>query len=415
MKHAAYGMLLIIILVVFACLGLGRHGYASVLPAMQRSLDLTNAQTGQLQSWNLLGYLLTVVAAGYLAARFSPRSVITVSLLICASGMFVTGFLPTFTGACIGRFLTGVGGAGGNVPAMALVSAWFAPRQRGWAAGAAVGGSSLGLMVTGPLVPFVLQSRGPHGWQDCWYLLAGLTLAVFLLTTLWLRNHPAELGIQPVGHQATAGQQLAGRSSSASFQWSSVYQSTGLWQLACVYFAFGFAYIIYATFFVRYLTGEAGFSMASAGSLWFRVGIVSILSGFAWGSLSDRWGRKQALGAVFALQGLGFLLFGLSRHPVALYGSAVLFALTAWSVPALIAAICGDMFGARLAPAALGLVTIVFGIGQALGPYLAGVIADASQSFASAFLLAGLVAWAGAFGTAWLNLTGSHSSTPPQS
>jgi MFS family permease len=69
-----------------------------------------------------------------------------------------------------------------------------------------------------------------------------------------------------------------------------------------------------------------------------------------------------------------------------------LFASTAWSIPALMAALCGDVFGARLAPAALGLVTVVFGLGQALGPVLAGAIADAEHSFARAFTLAGVVA-----------------------
>jgi MFS family permease len=74
------------------------------------------------------------------------------------------------------------------------------------------------------------------------------------------------------------------------------------------------------------------------------------------------------------------------------YLSAALFALTAWSIPALMAALCGDRFGARLAPAALGLITLVFGLGQALGPWLAGAIADATHSFAPAFLVAGATA-----------------------
>jgi MFS family permease len=56
------------------------------------------------------------------------------------------------------------------------------------------------------------------------------------------------------------------------------------------------------------------------------------------------------------------------------------------------AALAGDVFGPRLAPAALGLMTIVFGTGQALGPYLAGIIADATQSFSPAFVIAGAVA-----------------------
>jgi predicted MFS family arabinose efflux permease len=53
------------------------------------------------------------------------------------------------------------------------------------------------------------------------------------------------------------------------------------------------------------------------------------------------------------------------------------------------AALCGDCFGARLAPAALGLMTIVFGLGQMLGPWLAGRMADAAQSFGPAFVAGG--------------------------
>jgi MFS family permease len=132
----------------------------------------------------------------------------------------------------------------------------------------------------------------------------------------------------------------------------------------------------------------------AAGALWLQVGVVSMVSGFLWGSVSDRWGRRAALLWVFSLQGAAFLLFGLSRAAWAVQVSAALFALTAWSVPALMAALCGDVFGARLAPTALGLTTLVFALGQALGPYVAGAIADATGSFARAFLLAGTLALA---------------------
>ncbi len=37
-------------------------------------------------------------------------------------------------------------------------------------------------------------------------------------------------------------------------------------------------------------------------------------------------------------------------------------------------------------------MTIIFGIGQAIGPYLAGALADATQSVSLAFIIAGAVA-----------------------
>jgi MFS family permease len=390
--HYGLVVLAMIVLAVFGGLGLARFGYTSILPAMQDGLKLTNTQTGELQSWNLVGYLLTVVFAGVLAARYGPRIIIAISLLIVALAMIATGLFPMFDAARLGRFFAGVGGAGANVPAMALVSAWFGAKRRGIAAGVAVAGSSIGLMVTGPLVPAILSQYGAEGWRVSWYALGALTLAVFVLCVLLLRNRPDEMRLTPLGDSAAESDQRRAEQTASSLDWSLVYKSGTLWHLAAIYLAFGFSYIIYSTFFVRYLVKEGGFSAGSAGTLWLQIGVVTTISGFIWGSVSDRWGRRAALLGVFALQGLSFLVFGLSRDLPAVYLSSALFAVTAWSVPALMAALSGDLFGARLAPAALGLLTIVFGTGQAIGPYLAGAIADATQSFALAFVIAGAVA-----------------------
>lgn len=389
-----YGLVVLglIVLAVFGSLGLARFGYTSILPAMQDGLKLTNTQAGELQSWNLLGYLLTVVFAGLLATRYGPRIVISASLLVTGLAMILTGFIPTVNGARMGRFLTGVGGAGGNVPAMALVSAWFGVRRRGLASGAGAGGSSLGLMVTGPLIPVILNRYGADGWRVCWYVLGAMALGISVLCVLLLRNRPEERGVTPLGETEAERLGPSAGNRTSSLAWGQVWKSRALWHLAAVYFAFGFSYVIYATFFIRYLVGEGGFTARDAGVLWLEVGVVSGISGFVWGAISDRWGRRIALVGVFALQGASFLAFGLGRAVPVVYLSAGLFAITAFSIPALMAALSGDVFGARLAPAALGLMTVVFGIGQVIGPYLAGRIADAAHSFAPAFLAAGLVA-----------------------
>ena len=394
--HYGYVVLALIILTTFGSLGLARHGYTSVLPAMQEGLKLTNTQTGELQSWNLLGYTATVVFAGLLAARFGARVVISISLLVTGTALILTGAIPTFEGARLGRCLAGVGGAGGNIPAMALVAAWFGVGRRGRAAGAAVAGSSLGLIVTGPLVPALVNRFGAEGWRIAWYVLGALAFAVFLLCALLLRDRPEPYRLAPIGESEAEAEAIAvgrgGGNPSASQAWSTIYRSGQLWHLALVYFAFGFSYVIYSTFFIRHLAADGGFTKGEAGLLWLKVGVVSVISGFLWGSVADRWGRRLALVSVFGLQGLAFLVFGLSRALPLVYVSAALFALTAWSIPALMAALSGDLFGGRLAPAALGLMTIVFGVGQTLGPYLAGRIADATHSFSLAFVTAGAVA-----------------------
>jgi MFS family permease len=79
------------------------------------------------------------------------------------------------------------------------------------------------------------------------------------------------------------------------------------------------------------------------------------------------------------------------------------FGISAWSIPAIVGAFTGDIAGARLAPAALGMVTVVFGIGQALAPYVAGKLADMSGNFSYSFMLAALIALTGAVGSLLLN------------
>jgi predicted MFS family arabinose efflux permease len=188
------------------------------------------------------------------------------------------------------------------------------------------------------------------------------------------------------------------RDRASSLQWGLVYKSGAVWHLALIYVMFGFSYIIYATFFADYLTGEAGFTKEAAGWLWMLAGLVSFVSGFIWGTVSDVIGRKYGLALVYFLQGLCFIIFGLWKATPGYYLSVFLFALTAWSIPAIMAATSGDYLGPRLAPAALGFVTVFFGIGQAIGPTLAGYIGDVTGSYTWAFIIAGLAAFLGAGG-----------------
>jgi MFS family permease len=175
-----------------------------------------------------------------------------------------------------------------------------------------------------------------------------------------------------------------------------------VWYLGALYTAFGFSYIIYTTFFIKYLVAERGLSRIAAGSLFMLIGWFSLACGLLWSGLSDRVGRGWALFMVYLVQISAYSLFALSRGGWGLTLSAVLFGLTAWSAPAIVSAACGDLVGHRLAPAALGFVTIFFGIGQILGPVAAGMIADTLGSFRAAFLLGAGVTLLGALGAPFM-------------
>ena len=173
-----------------------------------------------------------------------------------------------------------------------------------------------------------------------------------------------------------------------ALQWGLVYRVKEMWFLGLVYFMYGFSYVIYMTYFAAYLIKEVGLSQAQAGALWALVGGFSIFCGVIWGGISDILGRKYGSALAYLSLATAYALFALVKSPTGFYASAILFGLTAWSIPTIMAAASGDYVGPALAPAGLGFVTLFFGIGQALGPAVGGYLADKTQSFAVPFLLA---------------------------
>jgi sugar phosphate permease len=400
--HYGWVVLAMATLVVFGSLGLARFGYTMVLPSMQEGLGIDNAQTGAIATANLAGYLAMAVIGGVVAARYGPRVVIAAGLVVAGAGMLLTGLAAGFPDAAAWRVLTGIGSGASNVPVMALLPAWFAARRRGLASGIAVAGSALGLIFAGAVVPRVLSAYADDGWRTCWFIFGGVTLLLAVGAFVFLRNRPAELGLKPVGAD---GEEAVPEQKAGGLQWSRVYRSRTVWHLGLVYVAFGFSYIIYMTFFTKHLIDDGGYTKDGAGDLFMIMGWVSLVCGVLWGTVSDVIGRRRALIIVFLIHAAAFSLFALWREPVGFTLSAVLFGLSAWSIPAIMAAACGDVLGPRLAPAALGLITLVFGIGQAVAPSVAGAMADASGSFVTALLLAAGVALLGAVGAFFLRPT----------
>jgi sugar phosphate permease len=400
--HYAWIILIMGVLVVFGSLGLARFGYSVILPSMQAGLGMNNTQAGNLVTANLLGYVILSVIGGALAARYGPRNVITVGLALTGGGMLLTGLAGSFAAATVWRGLTGLGSGASNVPVMGLLAAWFAARRRGLASGIAVGGSSVALIIVGPLVPRILTVYGETGWRVSWLLFGGIVLALAALGFALLRNRPAEIGLHPAGDDVNGDPPVARPAPPAALDWSRVYRSPMVWHLGLVYIAFGLSYIVYMTFFTKYLITEGGYSKEAAGNLFMLMGWFSLISGLIWGTVSDAIGRKWALVIVYLIHAMAFALFGLWRAPTGFTLSAIAFGLAAWSIPAIMSATCGDMLGSRLAPAALGFITMFFGLGQAIGPSVAGAIADARGSFSLAFVLAAVVALLGAGAAALL-------------
>lgn len=376
--------------------GFGRMSYSVILPSMKDGLSLTYTQLGSIAMGNFIGYLSLAIIGGFLAARFGVRRVVFVSLLVIGISLFLTGFSQSFIFAFFMRLISGLGNGGSYVPIMALPAAWFVMRKRGLATGIVSGGIGFGLFLSGIILPPVIAAFGKDGWRYAWFLLGIIVFIFAFVCFAFLRNNPKEKGTTMYGGEE---EQKGGARVTLFSAFKDVVVEPEIWKLGCVYFMYGFSYIIYLTFFVAYLTKEMGVKPAEAGGIFSILGIFSIFCGVIYGWISDMLGRKYGSMLAYTNLAIAYIIFALWKDPAGFYVSAVAFGVAAFSIPTIMAAASGDAVGGRLAPAGLGFITLFFGIGQALGPVIGGWLKDTTGTFTYAFLLSAGVSLLGAAGS----------------
>lgn len=391
-----YGLLVAAVgaLGTFACLGLGRFTLGMLLPSMGQALPLSRSEMGLISTANFIGYLAATVLIRLLLARLGGRRTITLGLGLVAGSMLLVSQAGGFAEILVLYAITGFGSAAANIPIMGLVAHWFGRRLRGCVAGCIVSASGFAIVLSGILVPEFNAVQGSGGWRLSWVVLGLMVAAVTGLAWAALRERPAELGLRPMGEDAPTP--LSGGTETAGGRRSI------LVHLGLVYFLFGFTYIIYATFIVTTLVRERGLDEAAAGRLWSWLGLLSVASGPLFGALSDKLSRKGALMVVFACQAAAYLLVAIPLPQPSLVASMVIYGLSAWSVPSIMAAAVGDYAGPERAAAAFGTITLFFAIGQISGPAAAGIVADGWGGFSGSFAVAAGLAILAAAGSALL-------------
>lgn len=370
------------VLVKMTALGFGRFAYSLLLPYMRGSLGFNYIQMGLLSGGILLGYLLFSFVSGLLTTRFGSKKVVIASLLCSSLSMFWLSQLSNFIPLLFFTFTMGAAAAGAHISMTTLPMVWFEKHLLGRAVGMITGGTGLGIVITGTVLPSFLVSWGKEGWRECWMLMAGFGLLVASIAFAFLKDRPVESrGTPPEAAGHGIGSQETPKGNGLSLR-----------LIIVVYFVFGFAYIIYATYYVAFMVEEVGLSARSAGDIWAVFGWMCMGSGLVWGFVSDRAGRRNALLWNNALISLAVLLPLCLHQPAFLTLSTFLFGFTFIGTVAVIAAAIGDQAGGKRA-SVYGLVTLIHGIGQFLGTTSGGYLKDLTGSFQMTFLssLAGFI------------------------
>ncbi len=369
-------------IVVLLAHGFGRMSYSVILPSMKEGIRLTYTELGLIGTGNFIGYLCLCFLGGSLAVRFGARKIVFISLIIMGLSMFATGLSNSFITAFLMRLITGMGNGGAYIPMLALPALWFSKNKRGFATGIITMGTGIGLFLNGTLLPPII-GKSNDGWRYAWFFLGAVLIVTSFFCYALLRDNPREMNTTMYGEDEVETRYFNVDNTLAT--WIILIKEIELWKLGLVYFMYGISYIVFLTFFVAYLTGEMGITFKKAGEIFAILGLCSIISGIIWGWISDIFGRKMGLFLASLVLAFSYLLSICWKDIIGIYLSAIIFGITISSIPTIMAASAGDVTGGRLAPAALGFITLSFGIGQCIGPGIAGWLKDVTGSFVWGF------------------------------
>ena len=376
----------------------------------------TASQTAWVFSAGLATFASVMVLAGRILPRVGPRPLTIAGGLLLGGGYVLGGlFGHSFWIQLLSIGIVGGAGIGlAYVVPISVCVKWF-PDKKGLITGLAVAGFGFGATIwvklAGSWFGGLLNTTsvfGLPGVQSV-FVIYGIALAALILAgSMVMINPPDDYVPSGWTPPVTENNDHEG---AVEFRARDMLRTRQFYMLWSVFMFAGISglMVIYCIklFGVDALEhhGVAG-AGAIAGTAMAWYAIFNGLGRIAWGSISDRIGRKTTITLMSALQGLTMLLtYHVFISFGQVYGFIVAAALIGFNYGgsfALFPAITADYFGNKNVGSNYGWMFTAYGVAGLAGPLLAGYFKDAAQGAAqpsvwmTPFIIAGVVCLLGA-------------------
>ncbi len=298
---------------------------------------LGNQRLGWIFSAFLIGYAGFQLPAGWLAARFGPRKVLTLGVVWWGVATALTALLPSGIAHAVLlliviRFALGAGEAVIYPAANQFVARWVPLQERGFINGLIFAGVGAGSGLTPPLLTWIIASQG---WRAAFWFSAIIGLIAGAVWWYAARDTPDE---HPAVSQGELREILDGLSYSpagktqgaqqgAQISWRAIFTSRDLPALMIGYFSFGYISWIFFSWFFLYMAQARGFDLKSSARFSMLPFLSMTIFCLVGGALSDRLttryglriGRCVLASGALALTAV-FLILGSQVHSPQLAG-----------------------------------------------------------------------------------------------
>lgn len=383
-----------------------RIGLSVAAPQIQDVFQLTPVQLGLLFSAFAWSYSVLQIPVGMVLDRFGPTKVGRWGALLWGIASTITAFSSGFAGIFIARILLGVAEAPAFPVSSKATGYWFPRRERAMATALFDAAAKFSNVIGVPLVAVTVVA---FGWRWGFGLTACLSFLYFFAFLFIYRDPSADPQLSRVEHQyikdgggAPEGPSEAGALGMLGY----LLTKTKVWGLTIGFAAYGYSFYLFLTWLPGYLVQSMHMSiLKSAGFAAIPWAVATVTDLFVGGWLIDHLiarGKDESvvrksvlvIGMLFGLAVFGatqttdpaWAIFWIS---IALGGLAAA-APVGWSLPSLIAPKGG-------AGTIGGIMNFANNLMGAAAPIVTGMIVGATNSFANAFFIAGIILLVGIF------------------
>src|SRR5215471_7153042 len=354
---------------------------------IQREFHITNTELGSLHSAFFAAYAICQISflSGWVVGRFNVGWVLAWGFFVWTCATAATGLMHVFAVIIVLRVVLGIGESVSYPSYSRILASSFPEHHRGLA-NALIDAATKSAPAAGTLLGGLLVAR--YGWRPFFFALGAGTL-VWLVP--WIRFMPP--GALAAPEDGTLVPSIG-----------AILRQRSMWFAAIGQFCANYFWYFLMTWLPAYLEKERHFpkpKMALFAWLPFlAISIAGVISGWASDRLIERGYSTTVVRKSFAGVGMAgsVLVIGVAlvRSDIAaitiLTIACLIYGIYASQLFAIVQAIAGPHAAGKWTSFQNGFANFA-GI---LAPWLTGVVLDATGQFFYAFLLAGLIAVAGA-------------------
>ena len=368
-------------------------GFASL--QMNRELGLSESVFGLGAGLFFLGYSIFEVPSNLILARVGARlwiARIMISWGVVAMAMVAVRGAGSFFAL---RFILGLAEAGFFPGVILYLTFWFPAREQARAVALFMTATALAGVIAGPVSGALLELHGLaglSGWQ--WlFILEGLPAVILgMLVLLYLPDGPEKAVWLEVDERAALHQRLERErrrgTQKRSRSFVEAISNSTVWILSLVYFA-----IVFGLYGVTFWLPQIIQSFGTRSD--FGIGLLSAIPFFGAavamvfvGRSSDLRGeRRWHLAGCAAIGAIGLILASMTRSPILSLAALSIAAVGIWGTFGPFWAMPAEFLSGTAAAGAIALINSIGNLGGFAGPYLVGMVKQATHSFAGGMLV----------------------------